>query len=119
MKIRINNADPTVEITAVDITASLDQRSISIYEDKDEHGKDILIVQDNEKSVQIKATMVEFLADTNSWRYYDIRLKLTPKEAVKRYLQENGLNDEQAITNEKDTWYAQEDDVRAYEIKIN
>ncbi len=70
-----------------------------------------------------KVTMLEFLDDCNSWQWYGVYKKLSPKEALKSYAEEMGLNEEGEkieITYEKQEgrYYLQNIDARAYTIEL-
>jgi len=47
----------------------------------------------------MKAVMVEFLNDDNSWEWFKVSLKQTPKEAIIDYLEEHDLDFDKKYLN--------------------
>jgi len=67
----------------------------------------------------MKITILEHMGENNCWEWYDIfkRTVATPKQAIKKYLDEHMLDPEKII-QEGDTFYAEHTDVRAFEYTI-
>jgi hypothetical protein len=74
----------------------------------------------------IKITILEHIGESGNWELYDIFRadKMKCWEAVAYYIKEMNLNEEQKIEKRVDetifgnSWYATEDDVRAYYYEI-
>lgn len=70
---------------------------------------------------KLLAIMVEHMGEDNTWTWFIIKRETTPKQAIKDYFDEMGCDKRQSIKESKEergTWYASIDDVRAYEIEI-
>jgi hypothetical protein len=67
----------------------------------------------------IRAIMLEHKDENGEWTWYEVCRNSSPMRAIKKYLREMGLNEEQKIEKAMDGFYATEDEVRAYEIEIN
>jgi hypothetical protein len=63
-----------------------------------------------------KVIMVEHIDDNNNWAWYAVIKGTTPKKAIEWYLSEQGLEDN--VIQQKDGWYSEEENVRAYEISL-
>jgi hypothetical protein len=89
---------------------------------------EVLLDYDRDQEVEpLEAIMIEFIGESNSWEWYSIVRGITEQEAIKNYLTEMGLEEEDEIKEEFDkrlsrdgsVFYAKDHDVRAYKITIN
>ena len=65
----------------------------------------------------IKAVMVEYTNDSGEWAWYAVVRDATPRQALKWYAKEHGIEGE-AIAEERDGLYLGGDKARAYVIDV-